>query len=96
MSGDRRTKFRERYRRQLKQLRVTVDSLPDELRPHFQTLLDEKERECLRLQEEAQRTCDIADDLTLAATHAAFHLEATWREVKEGCQHVTNDSEANQ
>ena len=83
MSGDRRTRFRERHLRQLKQLRVTIDSLPDELRPHFQTLLDRKEQECLRLQEEAERTCDIADDLALAATHAAFHIEATWRELTE-------------
>ncbi len=82
MSSDRRTRFRECYRRQLRQLRLTIDSLPDELRPHFQTLLDEKEQECLRLQQEAERACNIADDLTLAATHAAFHMEATWREVQ--------------
>ena len=82
MSSDRRTKFRERYRRQLSQLRLTIDSLPDELRPHFQTLLDEKEQECLRLQEEAELACNIANDLALAASHAAFHLEATWREVQ--------------
>jgi len=87
MSGDRRTRFRERHLRQLKQLRVTIDSLPDELRPHFHTLLDEKEQECLRLRKEAQRTCDIADDLALAATHAAFHLEATWREVQQSREH---------
>ena len=83
MSGDRHTRFRQRYDRQLRQLRLTIDALPDELRPHFQTLLDEKERECLRLQEKAKLACDVADDLTLVATHAAFHLEATWREVKE-------------
>jgi hypothetical protein len=83
MPEDRRTRFRQRFRHQLSQLQVKIDSLPDELRSHFRTLLDEKEQECLRLQEKAQVACDIADDLTLAATHAAFHLEATWREVKE-------------
>lgn len=82
MASDRRTKFRERFRRQLRQLRLAIDSLPDELRPHLYALADEKEQECLRLQEEAEHACDVADDLTLAATHAAFHIEATWREVQ--------------
>jgi len=83
MSSDRRKRFSERYQRQLGQLRLTIDSLPEELRPHFHVLLDEKEEECLRLQEKARRACDIADDLSLAATHAAFHLEATWGEVND-------------
>jgi len=83
MSSDRQARFKERYDRQLRQLRLTIDSLPDELRPHFHALADQKERECSRLQLKARRTCDIADDLALAATHAAFHLEASWREMKE-------------
>ena len=81
MPSDRQKKFRERYERQLKQLRLTIDSLPDELRPHFRALLDEKQQECSRLQEKAQIACDLANDLSLAATNAGFHLEATWREV---------------
>ena len=60
-----------------------IDSLPEELRPNLQALADQKEQECLRLQEKAQIACDLADDLSLAATHLAFHLEATWRELKE-------------
>ncbi len=80
MSSERQTSPRGRYRRQLNQLRLKIDSLPDDIRPHFRAMLDEKEQECKRIQEEAQRTCDIADDLALAATHIAVHLEATWRE----------------
>ena len=87
MSSDRQARFKERYDRQLRQLRLTIDSLPEELRPHFHALVDQKEREYARLQKKAQRTCDIADDLALAATHAAFHLEATWREVQQSREH---------
>ncbi len=83
MSSDRHARFRDRYNRQVKQLRSKIDSLPEEARPHLHALLDEKDRACRLLQETAQSTCNFTDDLSLAATRAAFHLEATWREVKE-------------
>ncbi len=83
MSNDRHTRFREEYRRQVRELRLTIDSLPEDLRPHLRKLVDENEQACLRLQDEAQHTCGIADDLSLATTRCLFHIEATWREMQE-------------
>ena len=75
-----RSQARENFHRQVEQLRTKVDSLPEDLRPHFRLLLEQKEEECLRLRKEMERTCDLADDLSLKATHVMFSLEATWRE----------------
>ncbi len=68
---------------QMNQLRTKVDSLPEILRPHFHSLLDQKEQECLQLQETTEHTCDLADDRSLAATHAIFSLEVAWRELQQ-------------
>jgi hypothetical protein len=85
MSSDRQTRFREHHNRRVRQLRSNINSLPDELRPQFQEWLDEKNQQCLQIQEAAQSTRNIAGDLALAAAHAAFHLEVTWREVNGSC-----------
>jgi len=78
-----RSQARENFQHQIEQLRTKVDSLPDDLRPHFLSLLDQKEKDCLRLRDEMERTCSLADDLSLKATHVMFSLEATWREVQQ-------------
>jgi len=75
-----RSQARENFQHQIDQLRTKVDSLPETLRPHFHLLLEQKEEECLRLRKEMERTCDLADDLSLKATHVMFSLESTWRE----------------
>jgi hypothetical protein len=75
-----RRQAKESFHQQMEQLRMKVDSLPENLRPHFHSLLDQREEDCLRLRKEMERTCGLADDLSLKATHIMFSLEATWRE----------------
>jgi len=83
MLDDRRKAFQADFREKVRGMRIQIDALPNELRPHLHTMLDDSERACSDLQEKVDETCDIADDLVLAATYGALHVEATWREITQ-------------
>ena len=78
-----RSQARESFHHRMEQLRTKVDSLLGDLRPHFRLLLEQEEEECVRLRKEMERTCDLADDLSLKTTHMMFNLESTWRECQQ-------------
>ena len=83
MSLDKRQAFLESYPHRLQELRLKIDSVPEELQPHFRSAVDEAERRHDQMQKNSSEIADMVGDLRLMVEYANFHVEACRRELRE-------------
>ncbi len=82
MSNQERGAFREDFPGRLAQLRLKIDSLPEQRQAFFHTAVDQAERRHTRMQEQSAKICDMAADLGLLVEHTKFHVAACRRELR--------------
>ena len=82
-SSDSSKVFLENYPKRLAELRLKIESLPEQQRPFFHSAVDEAERQHYRTQGQCARIRDMEADLGLIVQHAKFHVEACRRELRQ-------------
>ncbi len=82
MSSHKRRAFREDFPRRLAQLRLKIDSLPEQRQAFFHAAVDQAQRQHTLMQEQSAKICDMDADLGLLVEHTKFHVEACRRELR--------------